>query len=332
MIPELLDSLTNRWTDSLLAAGLVLKKPLSALQAGGTRGKDRKVNFLIFNGSQPYPLLVLKVARSHNYQTRLRQEYQALTEISAVPSLRSSVPGPIGLFEVENHLVVAEKFMPGSPLSILLRKRERVKEEQVRNDLHAALNWLALLQTATWSGNSSFSGELQHHSSTDVWRQLPAAFVEDLVECSEKFYGLQFPLSGSHGDFWPGNFLLAESGVGVIDWEHYKRRFPPFRDAFVFITTYARTYPWKGWKWPSKSEAFRKAFLEKNWFSESVGSYFSKYLTNLALPRECAHYLFALFLLEMAVEEKTSGKEDGQWLTFLNTYAERFNNSRLRRF
>jgi hypothetical protein len=331
VIPELLDSLTNQWKDSLLAAGLVLKQPLSALQAGGARGKDRKVNFLIFNGSQSYPLLVLKVARSHNYQTRLRQEYQALTEISAFSSLRGTVPGPIGLFEIDNHLVVAEKFMPGTPLSILLRKREHVKEEQVRDDLQIAQNWLALFQKATWSGNSSFSSEVEVQATGDLWKQLPPGFSNDLAACAESFYGLQFPLVGSHGDFWPGNLLLAESGPGVIDWEHYKRRFPPFRDAFVFITTYARTYPWKGWSWPSKAEAFHKAFLEKNWFSELLLGYFSKCLANLSLPLECAHYLFSLFLLDMAAEEKAEGKEDGQWVTFLQTYATRHESSILRR-
>lgn len=317
MLPLLLQNLTSEWYDQLREDGVHLKPPISAMQLSGGRGKDRKVNFLVFNHNENRPVLIIKVARTLSYQERLTHEYQALRTVWKLVALQRSVPKPLGLFEVADNLVMIEQCLPGIPLTVLLRRHKRIKVRQVRHDLFKAQGWLKFLQAATRSGMDAFSGRMAieerlqrlHHISAIT---LPSNFINRLLVMADSCQGMSLPLAGSHGDFWPGNFLVASDKVGVIDWEDFNYCAWPFNDLFQFIILYAQTYPWNGWRRDAKVATFRYAFLENNWFSKLVIEYITNHLKTMHLPDQFAHFFFSLFLLDRATPTAEQGAKRRQ--------------------
>lgn len=333
MIQELLELLTGEWSQSLEAAGCRLKTPLCAMKASGT-GSDRKVNFLVFENKNFNPVLLLKLARSSGYELRLHEEFQALAELSQIKSLAPSAPRPVGLFRYRQRAVLAEHCILGTPLTVLLRRHQRVSKKAVEEDLSTALNWLLKFQQETSSGKELPVERLLEslHLLKTAYPDfsLPSDFLQSVMEIAEEFDSLQIPLVASHGDFWPGNVLLGKNSVGVIDWESFHRKEMPYYDAFMFITSYAHTYPWAEWKWNSKLQAFKTSFLLDNWFSQIVIRRIHEYLQALGIPYASAHLLYSIFLIHMACTSPGFDRDERQaksWFEMLKSYSEGWRKS-----
>jgi hypothetical protein len=322
MIQTLLLKLTTDWNDAITAAGLALRPPLSVIQLAGLRGMNRKVNFLVFDTRSKNPVLILKVARSLQHQLKLQQEYNCLRQVSAFPFIADSVPRPIAMLDLHGHTIVAETFLPGLPLTLLLRRQKRIHPHDVAKDLIRAQQWLESLQQVSGLEHADWSGEVLDKLLYANLEMRSSNFRCDLSAEIRKFDGLSVPLTASHGDFWPGNLLINEDRVGVIDWESFRIKGSPLHDSFLFITTYARSYPWLGWKWMTKEDAFHKAFLEENWFSRQVRGYINRIFLRMNLPVPSAHLMFSEFLITKAQEE--SGRVDNgdtQWREYLSLYS-----------
>jgi hypothetical protein len=82
----------------------------------------------------------------------------------------------------------------------------------------------------------------------------------------------------AHGDFWPGNVLLAgNSVIGVVDWEHYRPQASPYIDLFHFPLTYGLSFPWKRYRYAAPEQAFAATFVEDNPVSRAVRAYLQDY-------------------------------------------------------
>ena len=326
MLPGLLQNLTDIWRESLCQSGIHLRQPLSVIQIGGARGKDRKVNYLVFESGHSFPVLMMKVARTPGYQERLRHEHEALTAVWQNPALQTSIPRPLGLFIFENNFVLLEQCLPGIPLKVLLRRQQRVSPQQVQHDCQQALTWLQRMQQATHSGMDTFAGEAAVTARLECVRNpLPDAFVKNLQTLARQYEGLAIPMSSRHGDYWPGNLMLHEGRLGVIDWEDFSAVACPFHDLFFFFTGYTRAYPWHGWRWTKSTVAFERAFLQDNWFSQFITSSVHKYLQTINIPQSTAALLFSLFLLDRAAPAADEGQKRQQqaavWQERLQLYA-----------
>ena len=324
MLPDLLQNLTNSWREPLCQAGIHLQQPLSAIQIGGARGKDRKVNFLVFESGHSLPVLMMKVARTSGYQERLRHEHESLVTVWQNPALQTSIPRPLGLFIFEKNFVLLEQCLPGIPLKVLLRRQQRVSPHEVQHDCQQALTWLQQLQQVTYSGLATFAGEAAVTARLErMTNPLPDAFVQHLRTLARRYEGLAIPRCSRHGDYWPGNLMLHEGQLGVIDWEDFSAEAWPFHDLFLFFTSY--TYPWDGWRWTKPTIAFQRAFLEDNWFSQLITSSVHKYFQTLNMPQSAAALLFSLFLLDRAAPAADEGQKRQQqavvWQERLQLYA-----------
>jgi hypothetical protein len=275
---------------------------------GGAAERDRKVNVLVFGGGDSEPALVLKLARSPGYREHLEREFAALSELSGLPDLTGSLPEPLGSFETDDHLVVAEGIVRGTPLSVLLRRRQRISPREVRRDLGTAAEWIGRLQQAVDSRSVTFGGEAEMLKRLETSSQaLPASFVERTLEAAGAGDGMTLNLTAAHGDFWPANLMLVEDHVGVIDWEDYAGEGWPFTDFFSFLTQYAFTFPWTGWRRPDRSTAFRRAFVDEGWFATLVAEAVLGFFQRLGLPAEAIHLCYSLFLLEQAAPRPRDG-------------------------
>jgi len=330
MLPDLLSNLIALWGNQFAEAGISLTPPLSAIQIGGAKGAERKVNFLVFNGTKDHPLVILKVGRSADYKEKLIREFESLKDISSVRALQNSVPSALGLFRFGENFVLAESFLPGVSLSVFLRRHQRIKEEQVNQDLINVLNWLTFMQQNTTSGktvrlNERLVATLKRARKNSM--ELPSSFVGFLESTAETFRQLEIPLTGRHGDFWPGNLLIDVDRIHVIDWEIFRRDKLPFDDLFHFVITYAQTYPWDSWRWSPKTEGFRKAFLEHNWFSGAVRKCVVDYLQHFQLPSEVTVLLLSEFLIRRASAAVEQGKLLSGWFDVIKLHSERWGES-----
>jgi hypothetical protein len=296
-----------------------LKTPLSMIQIGRVHGMDRKVTFLVFEKGNHRPAVIFKVTRSPDYRLKLQREYNRLIEAFSLRAIRQTIPKPLGIFEANGYLVMVESFVPGIPLSLLLRRRERTRPVQIEEDLECAELWLHDFQDSGGTDHTNWS-------STDLEYEMKSLspdrlFRRKMLDTARHFDGLTLLLKPSHGDFWPGNFLMNGRSIGVVDWENFQIKAWPLRDAFLFITAYARNYPWHSWKLLPRSDSFRRAFLESNWFSQIIKEYVRRALLQANIPAEAAHLLFFHFLLTMAREEgEKPDVAEGQWHEYLRIY------------
>ncbi len=334
MLPALLRQLSGEWLDPLRRADVPLEPPLSALEIGSDRDPGAKATFLIFSAGQSQPSVVLKWARSPDAQIRLAHEFQALSDISAIPALQSTVPRLLGRFRLGDDLVMVESCLPGTPLSILLRRHEHSHAEHLRHDLFRAHVWVQLLQTATALGAMQFPGraaveqriELLCHAGLrrEDW---PHTYIDRLCSEADDYDELWLPLAGRHGDFRPGNFIVDTNQVGVVDWENFTRGTLPLDDIFRFAIGLTQDYPGAKSHGSATRAAFYHAFVESNWFSSLIGEYVNRYLRAMHLPEQAAYLLFSLFLMDMATLESQRGQapeggREARWQQLLVTYAQ----------
>ena len=329
MIANLLQNVTGEWSHHFSSTGIQAGSRLTALKVGALRGKDRKINFLIFEEGKRQPVLILKCTRSYSYQERLRQEYQALTDIAQTGAFHDSVPAPLGMFQYQDHLVTAESCLPGALLTVLLHRQQQTREE-TKTNLQRGREWIVAFQNRLKTGKFRFNARAELERRIDLLHQhheviqLPPSFVTNLFSRAEELGTCSLPLVACHGDYWAGNFLVDGDRIGIIDWESYRKEQWPFIDAFLFVATYARIYHWGKWNWQSKDEPFSRGFFQHNWFSGLLHNYVSQYLRALDLPPETAHLFFSLFLIEKASSKTAFDRDEFQsnvWLKILEFYA-----------
>jgi aminoglycoside phosphotransferase (APT) family kinase protein len=114
----------------------------------------------------------------------------------------------------------------------------------VRADLDAAGQWLAELQHRTARNEIDLASTLDG-TAVAITRRFgdEPATAEDLDHVSalrDRLAGHRVPQVVVHGDFWPGNLLIAGGRVrGVIDWECARPDGAPTRDLARFVLTYS---------------------------------------------------------------------------------------------
>ena len=333
MLPHLLEALSGSWQHAL--QDVVLVPPLHALQIGSPAGEARKVTFLVFNEGASEPVLLLKVVRESTYQAQLQQEFAVLKRLWQRRELRGTVPQPLGLFGHAGRLVMIEAFLPGTPLTVLWRRRSQRRPEAVAAHFQEAEAWLNVLQNACrGKGPPAVSREPVTWQAVTLRLQqlppppLPGRFLAELQKLVETYRDVKLAPVSSHGDYWPGNLFwrdTCDGHVAVADWETFNTARPPYYDFFHFLTTYVQSYPWRLWRRPSRAERFRRGFLDDTWLARLVASSITSHLQQLGLPPAAARLFYPLFLLQMAAPATDESEKQGQqaiaWQETLRHYA-----------
>ncbi len=310
MIPVITDALNSTWRPALKQAGIYLRPPISTILLHPDSVASGRAVYLVFGAGQPSPALVLKTSAIVSHQRRLQNAYQTLQDLWRISALQGTVPRPIGLFDVDDHLVLARSAVPGVALDVLVRRGKRVRLSQVQHDLFRAQVWLQLLQEATASGVTAFEGgaavrdrlALLAHLGRPLDDRL-GGFVASLEDAAEAHRGLVLPITGRHGDFRPGHVLIDGNRLGVIGWERAAERATPFDDVFQFVVELADALPVTERRAAVPADAFTRAFLARTSLSALVVEYVDRYLRAMHVPSTAAPVLFPLFLLDRAVAE-----------------------------
>lgn len=216
--------------------------------AGVHVGADaRVVRLLVPDNARPQRLAVKEHLERRGQprppNERARHEFHVL-ERFARPSGNGHatllVPRPVRLQEDDATLVM--EACRGRPLSELLREARGGKREhsRARVAMEAAGAWLAALQDRT-------SGETEAEEALHLWQvrvetdlercrtilppQLPACVGGRVAKVLS---GTNVPAVGRHCDFWPGNVLVDEDRVTVLDFAGFGPGLP-WEDAAYFL-------------------------------------------------------------------------------------------------
>ncbi len=333
MIPTIIDALNGAWRPALKQAGIYLRPPISTILLRPDSVARGEAVYLVFGAGQPTPSLVIKTSAHASGQRRLQNAFEALESLWQISALQGTVPRPVGLFDLDDHLVMARSAVPGVTLDVLIRQGRRTRMGQVQHDLFRAQVWLQLMQEATASGVTTFEGgaavrdrlALLAHLGRPVDGRL-GTFVTALEDAAEVHRGLVLPITGRHGDFRPGHVLIDGNRLGVIGWEEVAERAAPFDDVFQFAVDLAAALPPAERRPVDAMDAFTRAFLARTTLSDLVVEYVERYLRAMHVPLAAASMLFPLFLLDRAIAEaaRHAGTEtpSSRWSSLFVLYAE----------
>jgi hypothetical protein len=326
MLTRLLDPLQ----DELLAAGVDLQPPLQAVQVSGADGPARKRNLLVFGHGCAEPSLVLKFVRDQGYQQQLEQEYATLQTLNERPELQGTVPQPVGLFFYQGQMILAERFLPGTPLAVFLTQRRHRRPAAAEAQLQWATSWLRRFQTEGGQ-RSSFGGGPTIEERVARWSgaRLAPSFVKEFLSRAYDYAGLPLPLVASHGDYWAGNLLIRQKSgviqeVAVNDWEDFALARWPFHDLFLFLTTYVEQYPLTLWRRGDRDDRYQRGLLSDNWLAQLAVATMQEAFRGYGLPVETLPLFYPLFLLQMATPAAEDGEkrrqQAGPWQERLRQY------------
>lgn len=217
-----------------------------------TSGQDdgSRVIVLPFAPGAPQPIAVLKVARLANFNTNTAREQVMMAELRSrlSPSLRRTIPQPLGTFCYSRLRVGVESYAAGRSLLV------------------SGLQWPARLErrteelrlAATWLGDFHQQAQISRLQWNDVevgrWIERPLAVYtrafgttvaeEHLFAAVRRqaraLVGASLPIVWQHNDFGPWNIHRAGQALTVIDWEFSDRqqdRFGPVLcDLLYFVT------------------------------------------------------------------------------------------------
>lgn len=216
--------------------------------AGVHAGADaRVVRLLVPDNGEPRRLAVKEHLERRGQprppSERARHEFSVLARLARPTGNGHStlaVPRPVRLQEDDATLVM--EACGGRPLSELLREARWGKREHGRAcvAMEAAGAWLAALQDRT-------SGETEAEEAQRLWQ---VRVERDLERCrtilppplpacvggrvAEVLSRTDVPAVGRHCDFWPGNVLVDEGRVTVLDFAGFGPGLP-WEDAAYFL-------------------------------------------------------------------------------------------------
>jgi aminoglycoside phosphotransferase len=212
-----------------------------------SKDPNAKVTVLLFAPGEDLPRYAAKVPTTDAAEQSILREAAGLAELGRreLGPLGATVPRVVTIAEHQGRPVLVTTALPGRMMLATYHSWwHTARPAAVRADLAAASQWLAELQDRTAGPECELVGPLDRAAAAIARR-----FGDDpgitgdlgqLAALRDRLAGLRAPQVMMHGDFWPGNLLMAHGRVrGVIDWECARPDGPPTRDLARFAIAYS---------------------------------------------------------------------------------------------
>jgi hypothetical protein len=296
----------ERWTE--LPVGTARPAHLQYLvQASGVT----KIVVYLFADRARVPVLVAKLARRTNQQSRLLAEAESITRLRHLlpEHLAATLPGPIHVAYIADVLVTLEPGLDGAPLDVRIPVGREPPAVLVNDVLGRALTWLIALQRVVSDATEPPDVETRrrilvepiHLARQHAHLLQPELDYLQALEARVLQLAGELPLLVYHGDFRAGNVLSRATGIHVLDWEFMRPLSAPLLDWFSFaFRLYCRTLavPDIDGHLRGYVQAFRGAFLEDTPFSRCLAETVRLYCGELQVPGDSAAALLGLFLID----------------------------------
>jgi aminoglycoside phosphotransferase (APT) family kinase protein len=178
--------------------------------------------------------------RTRDAATRARHEFDVLTRLRGVMPENATVPRALQLDEARGALVIERA--TGAALDTMIGEGKRRAEaaEILSGPLRRTGAWLRAMQDAT-SSEADRRQVLEAQVALGVSDaetvydgRMRDRVVARLRQLGGTLGSRSGPVTGHHGDFWPGNVFLDEARVQVIDFEGFRDGLP-MEDVAYFL-------------------------------------------------------------------------------------------------
>ena len=186
-----------------------------------------KILFFAFSSHQETPFLCIKLSSLECYNDLIKSEFNSLASAknSLPDNLKTSVPNPLELANINGHLIALEEFVSGRQASAQMDSR----------DLKKTFDWLCQFHKANIVGKKAVSKEfLNEVLSKYKLRDITDNYVLEILE----IWGdrsVEMPIIKQHGDFHFANVFFQSKALKVIDWANYGKVVLPAYDLVFFL-------------------------------------------------------------------------------------------------
>ena len=271
-----------------------------------SKDPNAKVTVLLFRPGEDLPGYVAKVPTTDAAVRRIQLEAGRLTRIARreLGPLEATIPRVVTMAEHLGRPVLVTTALPGRVMLAAYHTwRHTARPAAVRSDFDAAGRWLAELHLRTSRGGSDLASMLDGTAAAIARRfgEHPgtAADLDRLSGIRDRLAGHPVSQVVVHGDFWPGNLLLADGRIrGVVDWESAQPDGPPTRDLARFVITFSlyldrHTRPGRrvaghpGLRAARWGAGLEYAMDGRGWYPELARRFVAEGLQRLGVPAGC---------------------------------------------
>lgn len=286
-----------------------------------SRDPNAKMTVLLFPPDGDQPAYVAKVPTTDAAARSVEREAGRLAGVArrGLGPVSATVPQVTAIAEHQGRPVLVTTALPGRSMQAVYHTwRHTARPAAVAADFAAAGSWLAELHRCTANGDLGLAHTLdgagasirrRHRKRPGVGEDLGA--VEEL---RRRLAPHRTPRTVVHGDFWPGNLLVARGRVrGVIDWEAALLDGPATRDPARFAISYSlyldrhtrsggRVPGHRGLRAGTWGAGVSYALDGTGWYPDLVREFMASALRRLGVPASCWRDVLLAELVTIAAE------------------------------
>jgi thiamine kinase-like enzyme len=295
--PEYLQTLASQ-------AGIDIQQYRWGLAAHGEYS-TRKVLFYLFKSEDESPEYIVKLVRNSAYNSRLENEYHALSTLwgKGVGAL-NFLPKPVFFGYHNNLAILGETAIAGKSFRTMTGNHPDCTYTRLAVQHLTELGVEFLDPYSTTPGKAAETLNRLFESFIRIYQpnSKVQTFLEKQIVSIASYEGF-FPLVFQHGDPGTWNILVTSKGdVFFLDWESAERNGVPLWDLFYFLRSYAVGFARKAGI-RDAVRGFEQQFLFDKQFSHFTIEALYNYCQRLKLPVVLVEPLFYTCWMHRSLKE-----------------------------
>ena len=265
----------------------------------------RKVLFYLFKSDDESPEYIVKLVRNSAYNSRLENEYRALSAlwVKGMGAL-NFLPKPVFFGYHHDLAILGETAIAGKPFRKMTGNHPDCPSARLAVQHLTELGAATLDPDSTTPGKAAETLKRLFESFIRIYhpnREVQTFLEKEIVSIAS--YEGTFPLVFQHGDPGAWNILVTSNGeVFFLDWESAESNGVPLWDLIYFLRSYAVGLARKAGI-RDALKGFEKQFLSDNQFSHFTIDALHDYCQRLKLPVELVEPLFYTCWMHRSLKE-----------------------------
>jgi hypothetical protein len=303
------------------------KKPdaLSLIRRASTwLGEKGKVVYLVFRKGGDRPAVIAKTVLSSEFGDIIQKEADNTGKVWDMPSIRPTVPRPLGVEKIDSIPVYFEEATPGVafPEKVMFCWGKKQKEKLVSETTHKLVVWLNDFQTCFNQYKKLIDSDLVNERILKPLDYFCAKHdlnageqnvIEELRGIAGSVESKNILLQPAHGDLWGGSLLWGIDGtMRVIDWEFFEPQNLPLQD-FLYFAIHPGFVVHNMGENGLLSE-FMNLFQD-NYYSALIREHLKVHAKAEGIESlEIIELMLAVLLVQLSIQRDSRNKSEGRWI------------------